>query len=92
MNKQIHIYYINRIKNLDRKIFEYEDDDYPNYKAVNICERHIEKWLDKAGITDKELRREVRECCSWCDDNCVKKLKDKGWEIIIGTENFKGEV
>ena len=37
--KQIHIYYINKIKNLDGKIFEYEDDDYPNWRAVQICER-----------------------------------------------------
>ena len=89
MDKQIHIYYINKIKNLDRKIFEYEDDDYPNYKAVQICERHIEKWLDKAGITDKSLRREVRECCVWCNDNCNGILRNLGWTILIGKESRK---
>lgn len=69
--KQIHIYYINKIKNLDGKIFEYEDDDYPNWRAVQICERNIEKWLDKAGVIDKDLRREIREVCVWHRDLCT---------------------
>lgn len=87
--KQIHIYYINKIKNLDMKIFDYEDDEYPNYRAVQICERNIEKWLDKAGITDEKLRREIRGCCSWSNDACCKLLKSKGWEILVGEDNLK---
>ena len=89
MNKQIHIYYINKIKDLDRKIFEYEDDDYPNYRAVQTCERHIEKWLDKAKITDKELRREIRSCCVWHRDLCATLLESKGWKVLYGKENLK---
>lgn len=88
-DKQIHIYYINKIKNLDMKIFEYEDDEYPNWKAVKICERHIEKWLDKAGIFDEKLRREVRGYCSWSNDACYKILQSKGWKILTGKENLK---
>ena len=89
MDKQIHIYYINKIKNLDLKIFEYEDDDYPNYRAVSICERNIEKWLDKAGITDKKLRQEIREVCVWSRDLCVPLLESKGWKVLYGKENLK---
>ena len=89
MDKQIHIYYINKIKNLDLKIFEYEDDDYPNYRAVNICERNIEKWLDKAGINDKELRQEIKEICVWSRDLCATLLESKGWKILYGKENLK---
>ena len=87
--KKIHIYYINKIKNLDLKIFEYEDDDYPNYRAVNICERNIEKWLDKAGITDKKLRQEIRESCIWNRDICATILESKGWKVLYGKENLK---
>ena len=87
--KQIDIYYINKIKNLDGKIFEYEDDDYPNWRAVQICERNIEKWLDKAGVIDKDLRREIREVCVWHRDLCATLLESKGWEILYGKENLK---
>jgi len=86
--KKIHIYYINKIKDLDYKIFEYEDDDYPNYRAVRICERHIEKWLDKAGITDKELRKEIREVCVWSRDLSATLLESKGWKVLYGKELF----
>lgn len=86
--KKIHIYYINRIKFLDLKIFEYEDDDCPNIRAVNICERNIEKWLDKAGITDKDSRREIRSCCSWSSENCCEELKNLGWKVLTGRENL----
>lgn len=34
MNKKIHIYYINKIKNCMLNIFEAEDDDFPNRKKV----------------------------------------------------------
>ena len=88
MDKKIHVYYINKIKELDRKIFEYEDDDCPNFRAVNICERHIEKWLDKAGITDKDLRQEIRRFCAWHYVCTVKYLENKGWQILYGKENF----
>lgn len=82
--KKIHIYYINHIKRLDYKIFEYEDDDYPDYRAVKNCENQIKKWLDKAGITDKDLRQEVLSVLSWCDDKCCEKLEELGWTILKG--------
>lgn len=84
--KKIHIYYINKIKNLDEKIFEYQDDDaeYVNWVAVRKCEREIEHWLDKAKITDQELRREVLRCINWYNDRCCDRLEELGWEILKG--------
>ena len=89
--KTIHIYYINKIKDLDYKIFEYEDDDaeYVNWRAVKLCERNIEKWLNKANITDKALRQEIREVCVWSRDLCATLLESKGWKILYGKENLK---
>ena len=84
MEKKIHIYYINCIKRLDYKIFEYEDDDYPNYRGVKNCENKIKKCLDKAGIKDKELKEEVLSILSWCDDKCCEKLEKLGWTILKG--------
>lgn len=86
MEKKIHIYYINKIKNLDEKIFEYEDEDaeFVNWAAVRRCEREIEKWLDKAGITDKDLRQEVLRAINWYNDNCCGALEEKGWTILQG--------
>ena len=59
-----------------------------NYRAVRICERRIEKWLDKAGITDKELRREIREVCVWSRDLSAALLESKGWKVLYGKELF----
>ena len=56
---------------------------------MNICERNIEKWLDKAGITDKKLRQEIREACVWSRDLCAPLLESKGWEVLYGKENLK---
>ena len=56
MNKQIHIYYINKIKDCLMKLYEAENDDVPNRRIIARNENAINKYLDKAGIIDKELR------------------------------------
>ena len=86
--KKIHIYYVNKIKNLDYKIFEQEDDDYPNYIVVRSCERWKKHWLDKANITDEELRREILSTCLWHYDNVESRLQEKDWQILRGKENL----
>ena len=86
--KKIHTYNINKIKNLLYKIFEYQDEDMPNYRAVKFCERHIEGWLAKAGV-ERKLYKEVLSCIDWADDNCVEKLEKLGWTVIRGKDEWK---
>ena len=88
MSKKIHIYYINRIKDCNGRIFEAEDDDYPDYRIVSANERAIEHWLNKAGIIDKKERTEIIENCYWYYDDCAGVLEKLGWTIIRGKENL----
>lgn len=81
-SKFISMRIINKIKNLELKTFEYEDEEpeYVNRRAVAICERHIEKYL--ANVTPYESeRKELRENIKWTCDNCVEKLEKLGWEV-----------
>ena len=86
--KKIHIYYINKIKHLDYKIYEQEDSDYPSMIVVRSCERWKKHWLDKANIVDEDLRDELLRICVWYDDDAEVKLQEKGWQIIRGKENL----
>jgi len=87
MSKKIHIYYINKIKMCMLKIFEAEDDDYPDRKIVKANEKAIEHYLDKAGIVDEKLKTELLYNIRWTDDNCALTLVKLGWTIEYG--NFK---
>lgn len=89
MNKIIHMYYINKIKNAKLNIFEAEDDDYPDLKTVKANERAIEHYLDKANIKDNKLREELLYNIQWTNDNCVQTLENLGWTIITGKENIE---
>jgi len=86
MNKQIHIYYINKIKHCLLKIFEAEDDDIVNRRAVVANEKAIDRWLDKAGIVDKDLRQELLKNITWSNDNCKDTLAKLGWKILVDKE------
>ena len=81
-SKSISVRSINKIKNLKRKIFEYEDEEpgYVNRRGVSSCERYIEKYL--ANVTPYESeRKELRENIKWICDNCTEKLEKLGWEV-----------
>lgn len=84
MNKVIHMYYINKIKDCTYRIFELEDDDYVDYKAVNANYRAIEHWLDKAGIKDEKCREDLRKEIYWTCDTCKERLEKLGWTIECG--------
>lgn len=86
MNKQIHIYYINKIKDCLLKIFDSEDDEIPNRRIVASNENAIDKYLNKAGIINKELRQELLVNITWSNDNCKEKLEKLGWTILTGRE------
>lgn len=86
MNKQIHIYYINKIKDCLLKIYDAEDDEIPNRRIVAANENVIDKYLNKAGIINKELRQELLVNITWSNDNCKGKLEELGWKILTGRE------
>lgn len=81
-SKSISVRSINKIKNLKRKIFEYEDEEPEcvNRRAVAICERYIEKYLANVTLYESE-RKELRENIKRTCDNCTEKLEKLGWEV-----------
>lgn len=89
MNKQIDIYYINKIKDCLMKLWDAEDNDVPNRRIIARNENAINKYLDKAGIIDKELRGELLRNIVWCDNDCKGKLEKLGWKILTGEEGVK---
>ena len=89
MNKQIHIYYINKIKDCLRKIYNAEDDGIPNRRIVVANENAIDKYLNKAGIINKKLRQELLANITWSNDNCKEKLEKLGWKILTGKEELE---
>lgn len=89
MNKQIDIYYINKIEECLMKLWDAEDNDNPNRRIIARNENAINKYLDKAGIIDKELRGELLRNIVWCDNDCKGKLEKLGWKILTGEEGVK---
>lgn len=88
--KRIHIFYINKIKNLDRHIFNNLNNKSSNSTLIiRSCERWIRHWLDKANILDEDLRLEVKNCCVWNNNACARDLEDLGWTILRGKENLQ---
>lgn len=88
MKKEIHVFFVNKLKNLDGKIYDEEDQDYPDRRKTSAYQREYEKWLDKAGIKDGELRQEIKCSIQWCDDDCVGILESKGWTVLAGKETL----
>lgn len=89
MNKQVDIYYINKIEECLMKLWDAEDSDTPNRRIIARNENAINKYLDKAGIIDKELRGELLRNIVWCDNDCKGKLEKLGWKILTGKEGVK---
>ena len=89
MNKQIDIYYINKIEECLMKLWDAENNDNPNRRIIARNENAINKYLDKAGIIDKELRGELLRNIVWCDNDCKGKLEKLGWKILTDKEEVK---
>ena len=90
MNKQIHIYYIDKIKDCLMKLYDAEDNDNPNRRIIARNENAINKYLDEAGIIDKELRGELLRNIVWCDNDCKGKLEKLGWKILTDKDEAVG--
>ena len=89
MNKQIDIYYINKIEECLMKLWDAENNDNPNRRIIARNENAINKYLDKAGIIDKELRGELLRNIVWCDNDCKGKLEKLGWKILTDKEEVR---
>ena len=89
MNKQIDIYYINKIEDCLMKLWDAENNDNPNRRIIARNENAINKYLDKAGIIDKELRGELLRNIVWCDNDCKGKLEKLGWKILTDKEEVR---
>ena len=89
MNKQIHIYYINKIKDCLMKLWDAENNDNPNRRIIARNENAINKYLDEAGVIDKELRGELLRNIVWCDNDCKGKLEKLGWKILTDKEKVR---
>ena len=89
MNKQIDIYYINKIEECLMKLWDAENNDVPNRRIIARNENAINKYLDKAGIIDKELRGELLRNIVWCDNDCKGKLEKLGWKILTDKEEVR---
>lgn len=89
MSKKIHMYYLNKIKDCTYRIFEQEDDDFPNRRIISANYRAREHWLDKVGVQDEKDRHELRKNISWTCDTCKERLEKLGWEVIVGKDNIE---
>lgn len=79
MNKEISIKTINNIKECLYRIFDAEDEDYPNRRVVAANNRAIDHYLKDYS---KEQQYELLNLIRWHNDNCVKELEKAGWKII----------
>ena len=79
MNKEISIRTINNIKECLYRIFEAEDDDYPNRRVVAANQEAIRYYLKDYS---KEQQYELLNLIRWDNDNCVSNLEKYGWKII----------
>lgn len=79
MEKEISIHTINIIKMCLLRIFEAEDEDYPNRKIIGANNRALDHYLKDYS---KEQQYELLNLIRWENDNCVKELEKAGWKII----------
>lgn len=81
MNKEITIRIVNIIKMCLLKIYQAEDEDYPNRRVVAANNRAIDHYLKDYS---KEQQYELLNIIRWHNDNCVKELEKTGWKVIKG--------
>jgi len=79
--KTIKMSVLNKIKICSLRIFEAEDDDYPDRRIVARNQRTIDNLLKN--YTEEE-RIELVNNIRWEVSNCSLKLEQLGWEITKG--------
>lgn len=76
--KIISMYKINKIKGCQLRIFEAEDDDYPDRRIVNANERAIDHYLEDYS---EEEKQELLKTIRWTYDDCASELVKLGWIV-----------
>lgn len=76
--KIISMHKINKIKGCKLRIFEAEDDDYPDRRIVNANERAIEHYLE---CYSEEEKQELLKTIRWTYDDCDSELVKLGWIV-----------
>lgn len=79
MEKEITIRTINIIKMCLLKIYQAEDEDYPNRRVVAANQEAIRYYLKDYS---EEQQKELRDIINWYDNDCISKLEKYGWKII----------
>ncbi len=91
--KQIKLYHIVKIQSATIRLFEAEDDDYPDGRVIKANERAIKHWLDKITTDETEQRKilDIIERQNWnTEDYTFKPICDElralGYEILEGVK------
>lgn len=83
MNKEIKMVTLNRIKLCLLRIFEAEDDDYPDNRIVRANNKALDHYLKDYS---KEQQEELLRLIRWSNDNCYVELEKAGWKVIRGVK------
>lgn len=81
MNKEIEMVTLNRIKLCLLRIFEAQDDDYPDNRIYGANMRALNHYLKDYS---KEQQEELFKLIRWSNDNCCAELEKAGWKVIRG--------
>ena len=81
--KTISMFKINKIKGCQLRIFEAEDDDYPDRRIVNANERAIDHYLEDYS---EEEKQELLKTIRWTYDDCASELVKLGWTVTRSSE------
>lgn len=83
--KKISMITINKIKMCQLRIFEAEDDDYPDGRIIAANANAIDKYMEDYSLEEK---RELLNVINWCNDNCAIDLEKLGWEIEVKNNDY----
>ena len=91
--RQIKLYHIAKIQRATIRLFEAQDETYPDGRAVKANERAIQYWLDKITENKEEQRTilDIIERQNWnTTDGTYKpicdELRNLGYEILEGVK------
>ena len=82
MQKEVHIYYVNKIKTSLKNIENAKKADNVNIHSIHMNEGFIKRWLKRADILDDDLAKELVDACK--KEDSVSLLRRSGWRVLEG--------